>query len=685
MLCLWFGGSLTFDGESRVLPAVLRFLLHLPGPLAWMLSALGIGLAATRIIGLRNSHLGFSLAFGSALLLCLDATAGSLGLFGIGNGQVAGFLLLVPGILALGRNTNTRAWLSRPKRLDDPARASSWLAWTITPALATLLLASVSAPGWLWSTEFGGYDALSYHLQLPREWLALGRVETLSHNIYSTLPSFVECAYMHIMAMRGSAHSGALDAQILHALFAVAAAAMVGELARACHRRCFGADEDQGVHRGGALACDASGWCGAALLLGLPWIIVTGSLAYDEMPLVFFFAATLWIWIEVPRAGHEARGVRRGAAIIATSVLCAAAIGAKLTAGLLVVAPLTIVIVPSCINSVRARETTARAILKNLFAASLIGAVVLAPWWIRGLASGTGVFPIMGDGGLTAAQAAVFHNAHGSTPFHEWWTHFFNQFIFAGLSDTAPNTDPWRPFWSILPVIGGAAGIALIAVRKTRQVALLFVAVAAVQIALWLLFTHAKGRFLIPAAVPLVVLAAIAVAQFARTGWLGKFALATAMAVWCIQPLWAYAKDGPAIEGRHAPATGIGLEPLFQGAGGGDGLPVALSKLPPDARVTSLGASAVFWWPMIPGYSTVWNENPIAAALAANPDDPQAAIALLRRSGWTHIVVDETMLDVWKRAGWLDPALAPGAVRALTQRLKPMCPTGGGTLYSLGD
>jgi len=50
------------------------------------------------------------------------------------------------------------------------------------PTIAIVILAACSAPGWLWATEFGGYDVLSYHLQLPREWYDAGRIVPLDHS-----------------------------------------------------------------------------------------------------------------------------------------------------------------------------------------------------------------------------------------------------------------------------------------------------------------------------------------------------------------------------------------------------------------------------------------------------------------------------------------------------------------------
>ena len=53
-----------------------------------------------------------------------------------------------------------------------------------------LVVAACAAPGWLWQTEFGGYDAMAYHLQLPREWFEQGRITTSTWNVYSAMPNY---------------------------------------------------------------------------------------------------------------------------------------------------------------------------------------------------------------------------------------------------------------------------------------------------------------------------------------------------------------------------------------------------------------------------------------------------------------------------------------------------------------
>ena len=116
-----------------------------------------------------------------AVLLWLDHAFGALGLLTAG-GSIATWVLTIAGgallLLAMwGRSQDeTDALSARDVRTE-------W--WVASPAIAVLLAAACSAPGWLWGTEFGGFDALSYHLQLPKEWLAAGHVAPLEHNVYS--------------------------------------------------------------------------------------------------------------------------------------------------------------------------------------------------------------------------------------------------------------------------------------------------------------------------------------------------------------------------------------------------------------------------------------------------------------------------------------------------------------------
>ncbi|MCP4792487.1 MAG: hypothetical protein GY882_04055, partial [Actinomycetia bacterium] len=131
----------------------------------WMLAAAGLGHALGRLIGPgpddssgRRIRDG---AMGVAALLAVDLT---LGWSGIGTNRLLMFPITI-GLAAVG------VWSLRGWRPGVPGVG---LAAAIP--IGTMTLAAVSVPGWLWETEFGGYDALSYHLQRPREWWLAGAI-----------------------------------------------------------------------------------------------------------------------------------------------------------------------------------------------------------------------------------------------------------------------------------------------------------------------------------------------------------------------------------------------------------------------------------------------------------------------------------------------------------------------------
>src|SRR5690606_23979489 len=115
----------------------------------------------------------------------------------------------------------------------------------------------------------------------------------------SFLPGYVEAAFYQLAVMMGAPAqppapgqafgllagdgSGLIAAQLLHAGLGLGAAILVGRAARLAARRA-GARDDVGA-LAGALA--------GALFISIPWVIVTGSLAYNEMALLALFAGAL--------------------------------------------------------------------------------------------------------------------------------------------------------------------------------------------------------------------------------------------------------------------------------------------------------------------------------------------------------------------------------------------------------
>ena len=173
----------------------------------WMVAALGAGWWARPFI--RTTNLGefdrelVQWALGVVTLLWLDVVLGTLGLLGQ---PVITWILTV--LLTAAGIIRIRTW-TIGRTVD---RLTAWVTAAAVIPLSVLLLAALSTPGWLWGTEFGGYDALSYHLQLPREWTYLGRINETPHNAYGYLPNGVEAAFMHLGVLRGSAWHSAMQA-----------------------------------------------------------------------------------------------------------------------------------------------------------------------------------------------------------------------------------------------------------------------------------------------------------------------------------------------------------------------------------------------------------------------------------------------------------------------------------------
>ncbi|MGH7292410.1 MAG: hypothetical protein ACREJT_14425, partial [Myxococcota bacterium] len=303
-LMLWMAGWTGDPSVHRGLDALLVLAGALPFVVAWLAAACGFGWTLRRLLIPSGSDgLFLQAALGIAALLLLDAALGRIG-FLQWRGSLGAWVVLAIG-WALLFGQIRKEGRGKPMQLVAPP----WLAWLAAPAIAVLLLAACSAPGWLWASEFGGYDALSYHLQLPKEWLARGRIVPLDHNVYSFLPGYVEAAYYHLAVLLGDGIDAVYACQLLHASFTLIAVAM---LARFVHR--IAPPRVAGL--AGAIA--------AVVFLGTPWVIVVGSLAYNEMATLLMLAAGLLL-LSQPERWSIGRGVVLG-------LFVGAACGAKLTA-----------------------------------------------------------------------------------------------------------------------------------------------------------------------------------------------------------------------------------------------------------------------------------------------------------------------------------------------------------------
>ena len=649
-LAIWLAGWTGRNVDGSPLPParydfLWAFVLSAPFAAAWLASSWGYGFAIARWLmrwGQRTQAprdaAPLELALGIAAMLIINVTAGSLGLLQLGGSAGAWALLLIGLALVVARSA-----LVRPDVADERSPWHAFAALAAAPALAVLFLAACSAPAWLWRSEFGGYDALSYHLQLPREWLIAGRLQGFEHNVYSFMPSSMEAAYYHLASLMGDAVQAAYACQLLHAGITLTAAWLIARVA---------------LRLAGQLAAAVA----FVITLGTPWTIITGSLAYNDMAVVLLFAGAM-----LAIASDDLAPAQRA---IISGMLAGAACGAKLSS-------IGFVAVPIAVFALLSLPRRAMILSALVGAAAFI--LALAPWLVRNfLETGNPCFPfaasIFGNGHFSPEQIAIWNAGHhADAPFIDRLAALWNEFARYGLGPAPSPDEPWAPQWSILPWLG-ILGLAIACtLRSTRPHALRLAIVFALQLAFWLFFTHLKSRFLLPTIVPLalgIALGAAAV-RSAFTAEMGRkartalnFAGVVAGVIWCTQPLLIFAREpwpsepAPAARvGRIDLVTGEAFSPTERAELAALSHVIALRELPASAHTLLIGEAAPFYLTGNITYQTTWDRGPMSRIMRDHPDNPSAWRESLNAQGFTHLFVNAPMLARWERAGWNDPLI----------------------------
>lgn len=664
-------GALVPAGESPKGPAAATVLITEGWPaVMWLLAALGLGSGLLRLLdaGLgdrpdpdaRPTSFRLAWPLGIALLILIDSILGSLGGLGRDRDVIAWAVVLIPaipGAIVLGRDLLGRPWTR-----------TIGISLSLSIPIGVLLTAAATTPGWLWTTEFGGYDALSYHLQLPREWWFAGGMVETPHNAYGYLPGGMSAAFLHLMTLTGAPSTTDVASQCLVAGMTIIAAIATGELAVTI----LGEDSPTGRV------------VGMVGLLATPWVVVTGSLAYDEAAVILLTAAaTTWLVDATDRPGIAA-DASRGAAV---GLLLGTAVLVKASSGMLVVVPLAVfaaILIPP------------RRWIPIALATGIVGVATCLPWLVRNLTwTGNPIFPfaagIFGQGEWTAEQIGRFATAHARAPsLTANLAALVHEFLLEDLLGGSPAGETTRPQWLWLPIVGfSCLGWSMIRGEPRRRLMIALAVGLATMVLAWMFGTHGKARFLLPAAPLLAAAIGVALARPAAAP-VGRYVIG--ILAWCVAigPVAIYATER---EGR--PALAIDAREAFNGGLEARTLQTAdpgvaaemlqdasrsfvLGGLPTGARIVLLGVADpwhVTWTDEDGGrleYSTVWTRGPIEQVLATIPNevDSNAAasdvIQALRDQGTTHLLISPTMLEVWARSGWLDPTLEPDRVRALT-------------------
>ena len=664
------------EGEHRwigSLSVVVVVLSAAPFALIYMLAAWGWGRPLAWVLAPKspNRH-WLQLALGFGVLLFISHLLGVFGLLSaeesnehavraryIGWGSVGiGLILLIDQVCRTSL---------RPEKWPVIPRAVMLLA----PAVALLLVAACNPPGWLWSSEKGAYDALSYHLQLPKEWAAGERLWPVQHNVYSFLPSYVEAAYLHLgTLMPGPADpltrmidgegSWILACQMLHAMMACGAAMLAGRAAFVALQRC-----GIGQKRAAFL-----GVLAGAVVLSLPWTIVTGSLAYNEAGVLLAFAGGLLAAFD--------DSFRPWAKGVATGLCAGIAASCKPTSAFLVAPVIGIALLTFL---------PARKWLFAVLPGAIAGCVAVAPWLIRNAdASGNPVFPFaaeqLGMGHWTLEQVARYGRSHlftGSALDR------IGRLFSTGFGLTH---DQWGR-WLTLIVLGASViGVALW--KPGRKVGVCLLAGVVAQALAWAFLTHLQSRFLLPLIVPVALmfslLGAALLARFSGGG-LSVGGRSLTGAVLAIIPLTFAALSiivflvdqsghpNQALAGGPGAITGASIEDRVRAMGPEEGEKYLKENTSPvgyintvirphetaDAGVYLLGDGGPLYvlgasgLPAVGGrarlqrastarssvfYHTTWDASPLGKAMLENPRNPRAWTEYLRSMGVRYVLVN---------------------------------------------
>ena len=635
---LWLA---TQGGVTPQQPAAIAAVLYLvidaaPLVMGFWLAAAGLGFPL-RLWLLRGAARPWpaQLALGAAMLLQLSwamawagllTRTGALALLGVGTaGAVA---------QAVEFQVRSRGKLALPDRVPW-----SLMLWAAPATL--MVVAACCPPGTLWRVEALGYDVLSYHLQLPREWLAAGGLSGLHHNVYSYLPNLVESGYLLLGAARGGVLEAVYACQLLHVSFALLAAWSLAAIASR-----YGEADDGAV--GGATA--------GAALLATPWVLITATLAYNEMVVLALGGVALLVALDQPAERW------RGAA--AVGALAGAATLAKLPAGPMVALPLGVILLLRLNHTQRWRQPPSWGAAWRLAAiAAAAGLLMLSPYLARNAVwTGNPLFPFtthtLGLGHWDGTLAQRWEQAHGLTPttgVGERAAALIERWLFSsgygGIAGAAQERearnvaqfdtgDGFPLLWCAVAVGAVLAWLQ----RPTRRLAVGMLLMLVMQLTFWLTATHLQSRFLVPTLLPGGVLLGVGSAALRGRVRPRRWWAFPSLAVFLVSSLGAWSFVQFASE--PLPAW-VAIDSL------GDGRPMPdgrrrgfvgwhqLNDLPDGSKALIVADNSRLLYIRIPIiYNSAFDANPLGEIVRRQDRDPAAVTRELRGDGVTHVWVD---------------------------------------------
>jgi hypothetical protein len=476
--------------------AVLSTLFNCAWAGIILVPAVLLGLALTHrlrelpMMKLSPWPLGFRLVLSAALGMgALSLATLALGSCGLVSGPACSVTLIIAAAAGYPFARQLKPDLAF---LSGPMSRRYWLILLGCIPIAVLLIAVTFPAGTLWHTEGNGFDVLEYHLELPRQFLAMHGTAPVRANIYSYMPLNMEMLYLMLAAVAKSAvgagyiYALVFGAQILHAfvtLLAVAGIALA------------------------PLNLKASGRILAALLvLCTPWTLVVGSLAYNDGAVLLYGVLGICLACVATRWPEW----------LTLGVLLGLAVGTKMTAGVMVAVPVAAILL-------------GRRNFRQLAVVTFTAVLLYSPWMARSMVAthtshgiGNPIFPIftgtLGRGHWSKSIALRFDRGHrppardagiighlhalaDQSILNRQWSPGISAWVDA-LRPTPGFPNP-KSFWllrlgPIWLVVIPALGLALFSGLQ----AWLMLLCLGMQILMWLTCTQLQARFLLPAVIP---------------------------------------------------------------------------------------------------------------------------------------------------------------------------------------
>ena len=587
-------------------------LLPLAGVGLWILLLGGLGAVLLRAFKSGGEE------HGAATALALGTGAAALAAFWTGW-----FRLWPQGLWAAGFAACAGAFALKRPRMEALA--------ALLPATLLEALFASAALWWgfhlllnAWAPPVG-WDALAYHLAIPRIYLDSGGLADIPWLPQSRWPHLMEALYAFPMSL-GADWGGAM----LHAALSAALAVCVYR---------------EGEARGGR----GAGAMGALLLMSQPALLEVGPQAHSDGALTLFYFLAC---VHLMRWDRE----REGSALVVAGLLSGLAAAVKIQGSLLSAALGVFVLLRG------GRWAGARF--------AFWAALPALPWFLRTWAlAGNPVWPF---------ASGVF----GGVDDPAWFVSMQLRNSLWGFPRDLPLLSRYGPQYLLLP----AALAALAAGFRSPgmdPLSKLLLGPAAI-LAFFALPTHEAWRYLMPAYPALCLLAGSWAASLWRQGGPRRLAAAAGV-LWGTQPLWGLAQGNEvfAVSGaRSSLMPGMPSRRVYQERQ----LPF-FGFFERAARAAGPGAKVLLFqevrgYPLRAAYE--WGDPLSNGTIPYRRlSGPEELSCLLAGKGFTHVLVNSGNIAYAPRPDYYD-ARVMGLMGGVLSRARPVLEDGPLSLHALG-